>query len=52
MAPIINEGATSRNVYLPSGTWKDGNDGVIYDGPVMINDYPAPIDVLPYFIRQ
>lgn len=51
-APVIQEGATSRDVVLPAGTWKDGNDGTIYEGPQTIKNYPAPIDVLPYFIKQ
>ncbi|KAJ8978375.1 hypothetical protein NQ317_005956 [Molorchus minor] len=52
VAPIYAEGATSRTVYLPKGSWKDGNSDSTYDGPIVINDYNAPIDVLPYFIKQ
>ncbi|KAJ3631195.1 hypothetical protein MTP99_012339 [Tenebrio molitor] len=52
VAPIIEEGATSRDVVLPSGSWKDGNDGTVYEGPQTLKDYSAPIDVLPYFIKQ
>ena len=52
VAPVIEEGATSRNVVIPAGTWKDGNDGTIYVGPQILTDYPAPIDVLPFFIKQ
>lgn len=52
VAPVIEEGATSRNIVLPAGTWEDGNDGTIYEGPLTLTDYPAPIEVLPYFIKQ
>ncbi|KAJ8922547.1 hypothetical protein NQ315_007577 [Exocentrus adspersus] len=52
IAPVLVEGAVTRNVYLPTGSWKDGNNGTIYEGPVTLQDYPAPIDVLPYFILQ
>ncbi|KAJ3658461.1 hypothetical protein Zmor_010196 [Zophobas morio] len=52
VAPVIEQGATSRNIVIPAGTWKDGNDGTIYEGPQVLTDYPAPIDVLPFFIKQ
>ncbi|KAJ8922534.1 hypothetical protein NQ315_007564 [Exocentrus adspersus] len=52
VAPVIIEGAISRDVYLPKGSWKDGNSDEIYEGPITIEDYPAPMEVLPYFIKQ
>ncbi|KAJ8922533.1 hypothetical protein NQ315_007563 [Exocentrus adspersus] len=52
VAPVIIEGATSRDVYLPKGNWKDGNSDTTYEGPTTIEDYPAPLEVLPYFIKQ
>ncbi|KAJ8978382.1 hypothetical protein NQ317_005963 [Molorchus minor] len=52
VAPVYIENSTERTVYLPAGTWTDGNNGVTYNGPITILDYPAPIDVLPYFIKQ
>ncbi|XP_076252821.1 myogenesis-regulating glycosidase-like [Rhynchophorus ferrugineus] len=52
VAPVLQEGATSRQVYLPEGTWLDGNDNSCkYEGPISLL-YDAPIEVLPYFIRQ
>jgi myogenesis-regulating glycosidase len=51
-APVIKEGATTRRIYLPVGKWKDGNTGEIHDGKKWIENYPAPLDTLPYFIRQ
>nr|AHH86058.1 glycoside hydrolase family 31 [Sitophilus oryzae] len=52
VAPVMVEGTTSREVYLPNGTWIDGNDNeTTYNGPVSLT-YQAPIDVLPYFIKQ
>ncbi|XP_063367898.1 myogenesis-regulating glycosidase-like [Cydia amplana] len=50
VAPVLEQGAVSRAVYLPRGTWRDA-DGAVYEGPATL-DYPAPIDVLPYFILQ
>lgn len=52
VAPVIQEGATSRDVVLPTGSWKDGNNGTVYEGPQILKGYPAPIDILPYFIKQ
>lgn len=48
---MIEEGADSRNVYLPSGNWKDANTEKVYAGPMWLNDYPAPLNVLPYFYK-
>jgi len=32
-APIVTEGATKRDIYLPEGEWKDGNSDQAYTGP-------------------
>ncbi|XP_034664993.1 LOW QUALITY PROTEIN: myogenesis-regulating glycosidase [Drosophila subobscura] len=50
-APVVTEGATQRDVYLPAGEWKNGNGDEVYKGPIWIMDYPAPLDTLPYFVR-
>ncbi|KAF2905132.1 hypothetical protein ILUMI_01040 [Ignelater luminosus] len=52
VAPVVQEGATNRTVYLPKGRWVDGNSGVIHNGPRSLVNYSAPIEVLPYFIRE
>ncbi|XP_029674396.1 myogenesis-regulating glycosidase-like isoform X3 [Formica exsecta] len=49
VAPVIEEGAISRDVYLPAGTWFDPNRGTIINGPKWLINYPAPLDTLPYF---
>ncbi|KAJ6648637.1 Myogenesis-regulating glycosidase [Pseudolycoriella hygida] len=51
VAPVLEEGRSSRNIYLPLGQWIDQNTGQTYQGPLWLNDYPAPQDVLPYFIK-
>ncbi|EAT44241.1 AAEL004367-PA [Aedes aegypti] len=51
-APVIVEGARTRDIYLPEGEWIDGNLGTVYDGPIWIRDYEAPLSVLPYFVRN
>ncbi|XP_037813724.1 myogenesis-regulating glycosidase [Lucilia sericata] len=50
-APVVEDSAIKRDIYLPKGTWQDGNTNVIYTGPKWIMDYSAPLDVLPYFIK-
>jgi hypothetical protein len=45
----MDEGAVTRDVYLPEGYWKDMNLGLYYSGPTWLRDYPAPLDTLPYF---
>ena len=54
VAPVMEEGSVSRDVYLPKGDWQDQarpSDDVI-TGPVWIKDYDAPLFVLPYFTRM
>ncbi|XP_055607722.1 myogenesis-regulating glycosidase-like [Uranotaenia lowii] len=51
VAPVITEFAKSRDVYLPKGTWRDGNNNQVYEGPRWLNNYQAPMDTLPYFIK-
>ncbi|XP_012528345.1 myogenesis-regulating glycosidase [Monomorium pharaonis] len=49
VAPVIEEGAESRNIYLPKGTWQDMNRQKAYKGPTWLLNYHAPIEILPYF---
>jgi len=53
VAPVLEKGATSRNVYLPAGTWAALDDqSEVHVGPIWLNGYPAPIDRLPAFVLQ
>jgi len=49
VAPVIEEAAESRNIYLPAGNWKDMTMDMSYKGPIWLRNYPAPLEVLPYF---
>nr|XP_050851582.1 myogenesis-regulating glycosidase isoform X1 [Vespula vulgaris] len=51
VAPVIEEGAVSRDIYLPKGLWKDASDNNTYVGPGWVRNYDAPLDKLPYFYR-
>lgn len=53
VAPIIEEGATQRDIYLPKGSWRDeakGN-GRVYKGRRWLKNYKADLSTLPYFTR-
>ncbi|KAL0820841.1 hypothetical protein ABMA28_005512 [Loxostege sticticalis] len=51
-APVLEEGAVSRHIYLPKGLWRDGVSGDQVQGPIWLMDYPAPLDTLPYFVLE
>ncbi|XP_044748469.1 myogenesis-regulating glycosidase isoform X2 [Coccinella septempunctata] len=51
IAPVLEKGAKSRDVYLPKGIWRDGNNYTLYEGRRTLRRYAAPINILPYFIR-
>jgi alpha-glucosidase (family GH31 glycosyl hydrolase) len=50
-APVLTS-AESRAIYLPAGTWYDVNTRELLAGPRTLTDYPAPLPVLPLFIRM
>lgn len=49
-APILDQGATSRTVYLPEGLWFDYWNGSEYPGAAF-SDIPAPLEQWPLFVR-
>lgn len=42
--------ATSRNIYLPEGTWVDYDTGQHFTGPTLLKDYSMPIGKTPLFV--
>jgi alpha-glucosidase (family GH31 glycosyl hydrolase) len=49
---VLEPGATTRDIYLPEGTWQALDDpGETHTGPVTLADYPAPLARLPAFER-
>ena len=50
VAPVTDQGATTRSVYLPEGVWVDYNTGKRISGNRHIL-YNAPIDVCPMFVK-
>lgn len=47
VAPVVEKGATTRKVILPSGRWR-ADDGRVYEGPRTV-EVDAPLARLPYF---
>ena len=52
VAPVVNEGQFSRDIYLTAGQWYEvGQPEVQYMGGKWIKDYDAPLEKLPVFQR-
>ena len=49
VAPVVHEGRRARSIYLPPGTWRDHWSGEVHHGPQVLQDYPAPLERLPFF---
>jgi len=50
VAPVIEEGATRRSVYLPAGVWYDFWTDEPFRGPAHI-EVEAPLERVPLFVR-
>jgi alpha-D-xyloside xylohydrolase len=52
VAPVLHEGATRREVYLPAGaTWSDAWTGETFEGGQVIAA-DAPLDRIPLYLRD
>ena len=50
VAPVLREGARSREVYLPRGRWYDFWSDEVYEGPGYFA-VEAPLEKVPVFVR-
>jgi alpha-glucosidase (family GH31 glycosyl hydrolase) len=51
VAPVLEEGARVRSVYLPAGLWADARRGEVHRGPGWV-ELPAPLEEAPVLIRE
>lgn len=51
VAPIIEEGARARNIYLPAGRWRSYWNADQQHNAGWLRDYPVPLDHLALFVR-
>jgi alpha-glucosidase (family GH31 glycosyl hydrolase) len=51
VAPVVTPNTLERDIYLPIGNWQDYWTHHIFAGPINLENYPAPLQVLPIFIR-
>ena len=51
VAPIIEEGKTERDIYLPRGWWKDEILAQVIRGGKWMRKYQVPLDKVAFFIR-
>ncbi len=50
VAPVLENGAREREVWLPAGRWYDRATGQAHDGPGPVT-VPAEVDRIPVFVR-
>ena len=51
VAPVLEEGATRRDVYLPPGRWIDAWTDRVMDGGRAVLQHPASCPGIPLFVR-
>ena len=51
VAPVVDKGARTREVYLPKGRWYDWYDGTVYEGGHYVT-VPAPLDKTPVLVKE
>lgn len=52
VAPIVWPGKRDRDIWLPPGEWRYYWNKQVYQGPCLLKDFPAPMEVLPFFERE
>ena len=51
VAPVVEQGAASREVELPPGRWFDFADATVHDGPATV-EVEAELSDIPVFLRE
>ncbi len=51
VAPVYKSEAKRDSIYLPKGKWIDYWNGKVYPGSIWLNNYDAPLNKLPLFVK-
>ncbi|MGI8950795.1 MAG: TIM-barrel domain-containing protein [Chitinophagaceae bacterium] len=51
VAPVWKDEEERDSIYFPEGNWVDYWDGKIFSGKQWINNYAAPLEKLPLFVK-
>jgi alpha-glucosidase (family GH31 glycosyl hydrolase) len=51
VAPVWKSEAKRDSIYLPNGKWIDYWNGDVYEGKKWLNNYEAPLEKLPLFVK-
>ena len=51
-APILENGARNRNIYLPHGIWEDKPQDIYHIGPKWIFNYSVPLNKFAFFVKK
>ena len=52
VAPILERGARTRDIYLPSGEWVDKSNGYLHVGGRRMYNHKVPLNKIAYFERS
>lgn len=52
VAPVYKSESKRDSIYLPKGDWYDYWNGQKITGGTWLNNYPAPLEKLPLFVKQ
>jgi hypothetical protein len=52
VAPVYTGSFSRDSIYFPEGKWIDYWDGTVYEGSQFLNDYDAPVEKCPVFIKE
>ena len=52
VAPIYKSEGRRDSIYLPKGKWIDYWNGEVINGNTWLNNYNAPLDKLPLFVKE
>lgn len=53
VAPILCEGVTVRDIYVPPGVWGDRlKNNILVQGPKILYNYRIELNEVAYFVRM